>query len=143
MTRTILVSMLLAVGACYATPQPECAFACEPGAGSCAEGYSCRPDGLCKLDSVPDDFACPDIGDGVDAAVIDGTPPIDATVIDAAVIDGAMEDAPTDARPIDAAVIDAAVIDAPVIDAPDIDAPTPIDAPDVDAPDPIDAAIDA
>jgi hypothetical protein len=125
--RSVLASLLASAAAfataCYKTPQPECAFACEfGGTDSCPSGYSCRPDNLCKLEGIADGFACPDT---VDAASVDTPPSIDAPMIDAAVdaaqIDAAI-DAATDAAIIDVPMIDVALPDAPT-DAPD-DAPT-------------------
>jgi hypothetical protein len=62
----------------------DCAFACDPraaGGGSCPNGYSCRPDGLCKRNGVADDAVCRDVA-AADAAVIDGVP-VDAPEVDA------------------------------------------------------------
>jgi len=107
----------LALVGCYKTPDPECALACEFGAAAaCPETYTCRPDGLCKRDDVADNFACPNLPGGIDAASIDGAD-IDAPSIDGAMIDGAI---------IDGATIDAAIDAAPPIDA--IDAAPPVDA---------------
>jgi hypothetical protein len=120
MSRLLFASISLVLGsaalaACYKTPTPECAFACELGGSEvCPDGYTCRPDGLCKREGIADGFACPDTVDAsIDTATIDT--PIDVPMIDA-----------IDATPIDA--IDAAMIDA-AVDAP-TDAPTdaPIDA---------------
>jgi hypothetical protein len=115
MKRLLLVAAgALGLAACYSTPTPECAFACSvAGSAECPAGYSCRNDGMCKLEGVADDFACPNLDS--DAASIDAPPGIDAT-------DGPQIDAPD--------------IDAPDIDAA-IDAATPVDA--IDAPPPIDA----
>ncbi len=102
---TLLVGVLLAgpgLAACYQTPSPECAFACESGGDeSCPTDYTCRADNICRRVGVPDSFACPDL-------------PRDAAVTDTgtdAPIDVAEIDAPTDAAidGIDAASIDAAV----------------------------------
>jgi len=101
----------LALVGCYKTPDPECALACEFGAAAaCPDSYTCRPDGMCKRNDVADNFACPNLPGGIDAAVLDGAD-------------------------IDAASIDGAIIDAPMIDA--LDAATPIDA--IDAAPPVDA----
>jgi hypothetical protein len=136
--RSALLACVALASACYSTPTPECTFACSAATGgACPDGYTCRPDNVCKREGVADDFACPDIGGSPDGQI---DSPIDADIdspIDADI------DAPIDAPDIDAPDIDAP-IDAPDIDAPDIDAPdidAPIDAPDIDAP--IDAEPDA
>ena len=136
MSRVLLASLAFAsivasgaVGACYKTPSPECAFACELGGDeTCPDGYTCRADNLCKREGVADSFVCPDTDTDVDAA-----PAIDAAEADAPETDAAS----IDAAQIDAAQIDAAQIDA-AIDAPDIDADTTdadmTDADETDAP---------
>lgn len=50
--------LLLALGACYDTPRPDCAFECGPD-GACPEGYSCQDvTGWCKLDDAPEALEC-------------------------------------------------------------------------------------
>ena len=53
----------LGLTGCFETPQPSCAFQCGAG-GSCPDNYSCRPDNMCKLAGVADDFACPNVPTG-------------------------------------------------------------------------------
>ncbi len=87
--------------ACFKSPTPECAFACDPGAAApCPDGYTCRTDGLCRRADIADSFACPDVAaSGVDAQV------------DGAELDASQPDAPPDAPAIDATALDAS--DAP------------------------------
>lgn len=97
----------LALGACYDTPRPACAFLCGTDA-SCPTDYFCATDGWCKKDGTPDNLVCEP--GAVDAAAQD-TPVIDAPDVDAGELDAAIDapevdaaiDAPTDAA-IDAAV---------------------------------------
>lgn len=126
----------LALVACYKTPDPACAFACQAGGDeSCPDGYTCRADNMCKRVGIPDDLVCPDLP--TDASVIDtpvdGEP--DASEPDASEPDASEPDAGVDAAVIDAAVIDAAAIDAAVdaaaIDADETDAT--VDADETDA----------
>lgn len=60
MRRFLFLSIAALIAACYQTPQPECAFACDSD-GLCPDGYSCRADSLCRRTDVPDDFACPNV----------------------------------------------------------------------------------
>ena len=117
----------LALVACYKTPDPACAFACQAGGDeSCPDGYTCRADNMCKRVGVPDDLVCPDLP--TDASVIDT--PVDGEP-DASEPDASEPDAGVDAAVIDAAVIDAAAIDAAAIDADETDAT--VDADETDA----------
>ena len=83
MRRRLTLLLLLALGACYDTPRPDCAFLCGPEEG-CPEGYSCD-EGWCKLDTAPDALECGDplldaspleeADAGLDAATPDADPP--------------------------------------------------------------------
>ena len=74
---------LLSVG-CFDKPLPSCAFQCEPAAPSCPDGYSCRADHWCKLESEADDYAC-----GVD--ILDATPADSGPIVDASVADASID----------------------------------------------------
>lgn len=133
--RTLSLAFCLAVaglvGGCFEKPRPECAFLCGEADDACPDGYSCRTDGWCKRDNVPDDHACTPTTADASVNIDAMTPAIDA---DPAAPDASTADAPVsvpDAMPPDADPPDAMPPDA---DPPDA---TPPDAmpPDADPPD--------
>jgi hypothetical protein len=114
--------LLLALAACYETPQPACAFACG-GDGDCPGGYSCRADSWCKRSDLPDDTVCtPPQAGGTESDASPGGSPDASEGVDAAADGGAADAALSDAAPADAPPSDAAPDAAPPPDAPTADA---------------------
>lgn len=72
----ILAVSLVALGACYSPPQPDCGFSCRRN-GECPDGYTCQSDGVCHRNGSPATVIC-----AADAR-IDSPQPIDAPPADA------------------------------------------------------------
>ncbi len=97
-----IVAPALLLGACFSTPEPECAFACGQNS-VCPDKYRCAGDGWCKRNDVAEDFVCST------TPLIDASKPTpDSANLDASLVDAGGDATAPDASPLDAMAPDAA-----------------------------------
>jgi hypothetical protein len=71
----LLAASALALAGCFTPSMPQCSYACGDN-GACPEGYTCAPEGYCKLEGFTG--ACP----YPDASVPDLAEPADLSMSD-------------------------------------------------------------